>query len=308
MNFSASIPGALVPIFIVILSGYAFRMVRFPGDDFWSYAERITYFVLFPALLLQKTATASLDLEAFMPMVAALYAAILAMAGLVFLLRPWRAYGLKAFTSFFQGSIRFNTYVGLSAALALFGNEGLTLAAVTIAVLIPFINVLCVTVLVACDDSPGRNWRTVLVGIGRNPMILSCLAGLALNVSGIGLHSLISDTLSLFGRASLPLGLLVLGAGLDIGAVRADRNVIAFNCVLKLLALPAFMWAASQVMAISPIATAIAVLFAALPGAPTSYILARQHGGDSRLMANIVTVQVMVSMLTLPAVMAMINV
>jgi predicted permease len=304
MNFDSSILGALIPIFIVILSGYALRKLRFPGDEFWSYAERITYFVLFPALLLQKTATAQLDLRAFIPMLAALYAAVLAMTGLVFLMRPWRTYGAKAFTSFFQGSIRFNTYVGLSAALALFGDEGLTLAAVTIAVLIPLMNVLCVTVLVAFDDSEGKNWRAVMSGITRNPLILSCVAGILLNISGIGLHSTVSDTLSLFGRASLPLGLLALGAGLDIAAARADRKVLAINCALKLLVLPAIMWAASQVMNISPLATAVAVLFAALPGSPTSFILAKQLGGDSRLMANIITVQVIVSMFTLPVIMA----
>ncbi len=307
MNFNTSILAALVPIFIIILSGYAFRKFRFPGDEFWDYAERITYYVLFPALLIQKTATAPVDLREFIPMAAALYAAILAMAGLVFLMQPWRTYGAKAFTSFFQGSFRFNTYVGLSAALALFGDEGLSLAAVAIAVLIPLVNVLCVTVLVAFDGSEKKNWRAVISGIIRNPMILSCTAGILLNISGIGLHSTVSDTLSLFGRASLPLGLLALGAGLDFASARADGKVLAINCTLKLLILPAIMWAASHVMNLNPMATAVAVLFAALPGAPTSFILARQLGGDSRLMASIITAQVLISMFTLPVIMGLIT-
>ncbi len=306
MHFNTSILGALIPIFIVILSGYVFKKFRFPGDEFWSYAERITYYVLFPALLLQKIATVPLDLQAFVPMVTALYAAVLAMTGLVFLMRPWRTYGAKAFTSFFQGSIRFNTYVGLSAALALFGEEGLALAAVAIAVLIPLINLLCVTVLIGFDESKNRNWRALISGITRNPLIISCIAGIVLNTSGIGLHSTVSDTLSLFGRASLPIGLLALGAGLHVTAIRADGKVLVINCMLKLLVLPAIMWAASQVMNLSIAATAVAVLFAALPGSPMSFILAKQLGGDSRLMANIITVHVLVSMLTLPVIMAII--
>ncbi len=306
MHFNTSILGALIPIFIVILSGYIFRKLSFPGDGFWSYAERITYFVLFPALLLQKIATVPLDMQAFIPMVTALYAAVFAMTGLVFLMRPWRTYGAKAFTSFFQGSIRFNTYVGLSAVLALFGDEGLALAAVVIAVLIPLINLLCVTVLVAFNDSEKRNWWALLSGITRNPLIISCLAGILLNVSGIGLHSVVSDTLSLFGRASLPLGLLALGAGLDVTAARADGKLMVIICMLKLLVLPAFMWIASQMMNLSPAATGVAVLFAALPGSPLSFILAKQLGGDSRLMANIITVHVLISMLTLPVIMAII--
>jgi len=306
MNFDISILGALVPIFIVILAGYIFRIARFPGDEFWPYAERITYFILFPALLFQKIATAPLDLQAFLPMTTALYATILTMTGMVFLLRPWRVYGAKAFTSFFQGSIRFNSYVGLAAAFALFGDAGLTLAAVVMAILIPLINVLCVTVLVAFADNGQKNWRTVVSGIIRNPLILSCVAGMLVNVSGIGLHAGVSDTLLLFGRASLPLGLMALGAGLDIAAARTSGKVLMISCILKLLMLPALMWTAAHVMHISPMGTSVAVLFAALPGAPTSFILARQYGGDSRLMANIITVQVLISMITLPVIMAMI--
>lgn len=304
MNVNVSILGALLPIFAVILSGYAFRRVRFPGDEFWPYAEQFTYFVLFPALLLQKTATAALDVRTIGPLVAVLYAAVLAMTGLLLLIRPWRTFGAKAFTSFYQGSIRFNTYVGLSAAYALFGNQGLTLAAVVIAVLIPLINTLCVTILVVFSDSGRKNWRTVLSAVIRNPLIISCVAGILLNVSGIGLHRVVSDTLLLFGRASLPLGLIALGAGLDLASVRASRNIIVYNCGLKLLVLPLLMWTASLALNIPAEAAAIAVLFAALPGSPTSYILSRQLGGDSLLMAHIVTAQVMLSMLTLPAIMA----
>ena len=300
MNYDTSILGALVPIFLVILAGYVFRRVSFPGDDFWEYAERITYYILFPALLLQKTATAPLDLEAYVPMTGALYAAILSMTGLVFLMRPWRKYGAKSFTSLFQGSIRFNSYVGLSAAAALFGNEGVILSAVALAVMIPLINVLCVSVLVAFSNARKKNGHSIMSGIISNPLILACIAGTALNLAGIGLHSGVSDTLLLFGRAALPIGLMALGAGLDFTSAKSDGKAIAINSFLKLLIMPLFMWSASLMMNLGPSATSVIVLFAALPGAPASFILARQYGGDVTLMANIVTVQVLASMITLP--------
>jgi predicted permease len=279
MTFNVSILGALLPIFLVILSGYAFRRLRFPGDDFWVYAERFTYFVLFPCLLLQRTATASLNLHRVTPMAFALVAAVLTMAFLLFFIRLWWSAGSAAFTSFFQGGIRFNTYVGLSAALALFGDQGLTLAALAIAVLIPLVNLLCVTVLVLLVSPDTRNWHAVLGAIVRNPLILACVAGILLNIAGIGLHSGISDTLNIFGRASLPLGLLAVGAGLNLAALSQSGKTVMLSCILKLLVLPAFMWAASQALNVDSSAMAVAVLFAALPGSPSSYILARQLGG-----------------------------
>jgi malonate transporter len=301
-----SIIGSLIPIFVVILAGYIFRKVRFPGDDFWSYAERITYFVLFPALLFQKTASASLDFHSLGPMVITLVSTISVIASLIFFIRPWWPAGDAAFTSFFQGGIRMNTYVGLSAAFALFGDEGLTLAAVAFAVWIPLTNVLCVSVLVGFRDSEKKDWLSLLSCIVRNPLILACVAGIMLNLSGIGLNKGVSETLLIFGRASLPLGLMALGAGLDIASARDSRGIIVLNCILKLIVMPMCMWVAAIMLGVGPVATAIAVLFAALPGSPNSYILARQLGGDSLLMANIVTAQVILSMVTLPVIMMLV--
>lgn len=308
MSFDVSILGALVPIFAVILSGYGFRRFRFPGDDFWPYAERLTYFILLPCLLLQKTASASLDMDALASLLAALLIAFSAMSALLLFIRPLWSAGMPAFTSFFQGGIRFNTYVGLTAALALFGDEGLTLAAVAIALLIPLVNVLSVVVLVVFSHEANRNWRSVALAIVSNPLIIACATGIMLNVSGIGLHSGVSDTLNIFGRAALPLGLLAVGAGLNVVAARASGKIVIINCALKLVIMPAFMWAVTQVLNVHATATAVAVLFAALPGSSSSYILARQLGGDSLLMANIVTAQTIFSMLTLPAVMALLTV
>jgi len=98
---------------------------------------------------------------------------------------------------------------------------------------------------------------------------------------------------------------MALGAGLDIASTRDSRKIIVLNCTLKLIVMPILMWAAALMLGVGPVATAIVVLFAALPGSPNSYILARQLGGDSLLMANIVTVQVLASMITLPVIMAL---
>ena len=305
MNFS--ILGSLVPIFVVILAGFLLRKFRFPGDAFWPFAERITYFVLFPALLLQKTASATLDIHTLGPMVVALLATVLIMASLLFLIRRWLPIGASSFTSFFQGGIRINTYIGLSAAFALFGDTGITLAAVAIGVMIPLINVLCVAILVGFSDSKSKNWSSLISGIIQNPLIIACAAGITINITGVNLHSSVSETLLIFGRASLPLGLMALGAALDITAARNLGKLIILNCGIKLLAMPLCMWTAARILELDPMASAIAVLFAALPGSPNAYILARQLGGDSLLMANIVTVQVITSMITLPVIVALIT-
>jgi predicted permease len=304
MNVDFSIIGALLPVFAVIVSGYGLRRFGFPGESFWPHAERLTYFILFPCLLVQRTATATLDLHTFAQMAAALSIAVLIMSGLLFIVLPWWPSGKATFTSFFQGSIRFNTYVGLSAAFALFGKEGLTAAVLTIAVLIPLLNILCVSILISLCGSEKRSWQVAASEVMRNPLVLACAAGTLLNISGTGLNPSINDILIIFGRAALPIGLLSVGAGLSFTAARKSGMVVAPVCLLKLIVFPLIMWGVCKTLNLDTMAASAAVLIAALPGSPAAYILARQLGGDSQLMASIITVQTPLSMMTIPVVMA----
>ena len=67
----SGVVGALAPIFLLILLGYAIRRLKLLEAGFWEPAERLTYFVLFPALLLENMATAELRGLQVLPMAAA---------------------------------------------------------------------------------------------------------------------------------------------------------------------------------------------------------------------------------------------
>ncbi|MEZ5583399.1 MAG: hypothetical protein R3F37_12235 [Candidatus Competibacteraceae bacterium] len=151
----AIIMGALGPIFSLILLGFGLKLYRFPGEAFWPAAEQLTYFVLFPALLVHRLALAELGDYAVGPFASVLVAGLLLATLLLFLLRPLLGVDGPAFSSVYQGGIRFNTYVGLAAAGALFHLPGSTLAALAMAVLIPLINVLCVGVLTHAAGKTG---------------------------------------------------------------------------------------------------------------------------------------------------------
>jgi predicted permease len=298
-----AISGALGPIFCLIVLGYGLKRRRFPDAAFWPAAEQLTYFLLFPALLVHRLALADLGDYAIAPFAAVIVAALGLITLLLFLLKPLLSVDGPAFSSIYQGSIRFNTYVGLAAASALFHTPGATLAALAIAILIPLINVLCVAVLSHANGALGG--FKLLNALARNPLILACLLGIALNVSGLGLPLGSSAVLDILARAALPLGLLTVGAGLELQATWSRRRELLLTAVLKLLALPALTAGLSALVGLNRLETAVLVLFAALPGAPSAYILARQLGGDAPLMAAIVTVETAASLLTLPLILVL---
>jgi len=150
----------------------------------------------------------------------------------------------------------------------------------------------------------GKGWGRALSEIVRNPLILACVSGIALNYSGISLPDWIADPLGMLGRAALPLGLLSVGAALRLTVGAGELKAITVASAAKLLLMPWLVWLGCGQVGLETQATAVALLFAAVPTSVSSYILARQLGGDEHLMAAIITVQTLLAMVSMPWVLS----
>jgi predicted permease len=283
---------ALWPLFALIVAGYYLRRWEFPNEAFWPGAERLNYFVLFPALLFSSLAMAPLNNPA-LPRLALAVLLGLGIAWLALLLmRRLRGWPAGRFGAFSQGILRFNTYLGLAAVGSLFGQQGLTLAALMLALMVPTVNVLSVWSLTA---ERGVSARSLLLPILKNPLILACIGGALANVSGIGLPGGSDRLLGLLAAASLPLGLLCVGAALKPEQLGREVPALAWNSGLRLLAMPLLAWAVAYGLRLPAMESSVLVLFFALPTAPTAYVLTRQLGGDSQLMVGIITLQTLLA-------------
>lgn len=289
----------LVPIFLLILLGQGLCRWRFPSEDFWLQAERLTYFVLFPSLLVQRLATANLA-----PYQDYTLVIVLALGLLSLLLLPVARYlqlDARGFAVVYQGASRFNTYIALALASALYGPPGVALMALIIAIEMPLVNILAI-ILLRRGQGPVTPWallRTVLA----NPLIIAALLGLGLNLGGVSLAGTLANTLDILARAALPLGLLTVGAGLQLAAIR-QPGAMALALGAKLLVFPLLVYALAWGVGMGSLEQGVLVLFHAVPAAPSAYILTRQLGGDAPLMAAILTLQVLASMLSLPLLLA----
>ncbi|MGE5545784.1 MAG: AEC family transporter [Solirubrobacterales bacterium] len=306
----STIVAALAPIFLLILLGWGVRATAFVPDAFWAPAEKLTYFVLFPALLVANLAEARLEGLPVAGMAAAQAGGILAMALAVALLRnpAGRRLDGASYSSLFQGAIRPNTYVGLAAAAGLWGAQGVTLTAICVALVVPLVNVLSVIALARWAAPAGSppGWRPTMLALAKNPLIAACVVGIALNALGIGLPPIVGPFLKILASASLPLGLLAVGAGLDLRGLQGGHGAVAAAAALcaKHALLPAVAGLAALGLGVDGLPLAVCVLYAGLPVAPNSYVLARQLGGDARLMAAIITVSTLVAAVTLPVLAA----
>ncbi len=293
----------LIPIFACIALGWCSRQFKLLDVQFWQHAERATYYLFFPALLVSNLATAPLlssgELPA-MPMAGAIITGVLVVTGLTLFAQARVKWAGPSFSSIFQGSMRPNTYVGLAAAFALFGQEGLPLAAVAMLAIIPLVNLLCVPVVSHFGKRESCGPGHILLELCKNPILIACVLGFAINLSNLPVPESVFGTVRLLGRASLPLGLMAVGAGLVMRELPKHAGPLLLSSLLKLGALPACTWLACTLYQTPARATAVCVLFAAVPAASSSYILARQLGGDDELMAAIITGQTILSVITLP--------
>ncbi len=286
----------IAPVFLLILLGFILFQARFPEPHFWDQVERLTYFLLFPALLLHRTATASLPGVEGLNLVLVLVAGLVAQMLLIGLLRLLPAFRGAVFGALVQGSIRFNTYIGIAILLGLNDPRLQGLMAIALAVLIPSVNVLSVSAL-----SPrGQGLKRFARGLLLNPLILACLLGIGINLLALELPALLLELLDLLGRAALPLGLLAVGARLQPRILSQSGLLTLVISLIKLGVYPALVWGLAQAFQLGAPATLVAVTFAALPTAPSAFILSRLMGGDSRLMAALLTLQTALAMLTLP--------
>ncbi|WP_342149476.1 AEC family transporter [Methylorubrum sp. SB2] len=294
---------ALLPVVLLIALGLGLRRGGFLDGAFWPGAERLAYFVLLPSLFFHGLATAQLDALPVAELALTLILATGTVSGLVVAARPLMRIDGPAFTSVFQGAVRFNNYVGVTLAAGLFGAKGIALAAICNAAIVPTVNILCVVVFARHGSAP-LSGLGIARQIATNPLVVSSLAGIGFRMLGLHLPPGLEPALRTLGAASLPLGLLCIGAALEFGAVRARTGAIVGASAIKFLAMPAATVASAGIVGLSGPALTVALVFQVLPTASSSYIMARQLGGDAPLMAGIIAAQTLLALAAIPLVLS----
>ncbi len=297
---------SLLPIFLVILTGWALRASGIIRDAHWEGLERISYLVFFPAIIVKTLAMADLRGAPIGPLAATMICAILTLTALLLagraVLARSRPVDGPAFTSVFQGSVRWNTYVGLALALSMLGPPGVSLMAISLAAMVPLLNTLSVLVLSrhAGRDGAAPGARATVLALARNPFIWSCALGVALNVAAVPIPGWLADYASMIGAGAIGGGLLVVGAALDLRRLARLRPATLIATTAKLVGMPALVAGFAAFYGLSGQTLLVAIIAASVPTASASYVLARQMGGDAPLMADILTVQTLAAAATMP--------
>jgi malonate transporter len=292
---------SLIPVFSLIALGAVLRRYSLLSADGWASLERLTYFVLFPPLMFMSIVEGTFAGEEALGLGLALAATVVTMAAMMLLLRPALPATGPQFSSLFQAGIRWNGYVALGVIAGLQGDEGVALSAVGFAVLVPINNVMSVLVLSRYSGAKPAPFKQVARSVATNPLIISTVLAIILVSLNVRVSEPVGDTLNLLGDATVALGLICVGAALDFSSIRAAPIPVAIGTTLRLVIMPAVAAGMCFAIGLSSRSFEVAMVCVAAPVATSAYILARQLGGDSTLMANIITLTTLLSLVTIPA-------
>jgi predicted permease len=291
----------LLPDFLLIAAGWVLCRHTPLDRKVWDGVERLVYFVLFPALLFQAIARNPLQPGTALPLLACGWAVIGSGIALSYALRRAPGVDPRLHASGAQTAFRFNSYVALALAERVAGAPGLAWTALLVSVCVPVCNAAAVWPLAR------HGGHGMLRELARNPLILAAVGGLLFNLLGLRLPELAATTLARIGAAALPLGLMAVGAGLQMGALREGPGLAAGLLAIRHAVLPALAIFLVIAFALPPAQQAIVVAFAALPTASSAYVLAVRMGGHGGYVAGLVTVSTLLAMAGLPAALALLR-
>jgi len=289
----------LLPDFALIVLGWLVCRYTPLNRAVWDGAERLVYYVLFPALLFSSILRHPMAIGSALPLAASGLAIVAVGVVASYALRAWPGVDERLHASGAQTAFRFNSYVALAMAERLAGTQGVAWTALIMSVCVPLCNVAAVWPLAR------HGGQGYLRELARNPLILATGSGLLCNLLGVRLPGLADVTLGRMGAAALPLGLMAVGAGLQFGALREGPKLAAALMSIRHLLLPAVALGLVMGTALPSGQQAIVMAFAAMPTASSAYVLAVRMGGHGAYTAGLVTLSTLIGMVALPAWLAL---
>lgn len=288
----------LFPDFSLILIGYLLCRFTALNRSVWQPVESLVYYFLFPVLLFHSIVKSPLDLGAASSLMGAGLALGVSAIALAYSLPHWpwlgRQLDVRLHAASAQVAFRFNSFIALALADKVAGPQGLLMIAVLIGVCVPLFNVGAVWPMAR---HAGKGFARELV---RNPLIIGTATGLATNLLGFSIPVWLDPTVSRIGQASLALGLMAAGAGMQFGSLTQAKTLGVLVLSIKHLAMPLMAFGLAQVFRLDPTQTTVLLMFSAVPTASSCYVLAARMGYNGPYVAGLVTLSTLLGVVSLP--------
>jgi len=285
---------ALLPdVLLLITGGFLRRTVPVAG---WQGIDKLNFHLLFPALIFVSALRSPPSMADLAVMGPGVWAAMLFACGLAWLVRGLGPVKYLDFAGMWQTAWRFNTAIAIVAVQAL-PVEYRGLMSIAIGLGVPLANILAVSAL---SMGQGLGWARLIRHVLLNPFLIASVAGVSFSMLQIQLPELMMQAVTKLAQAAVPMALLSIGASVNWRAIaRMDRFEAVLNAI-KLIILPGTVLACATLLGLDPGPRMVLTLFAALPTASASHVLASVYGADRDRVATLIAQSTLLGCVTLP--------
>ncbi|MEL6648494.1 MAG: AEC family transporter [Pseudomonadota bacterium] len=280
-----------LPFFLIIGLGYSAGRTGFFTEAATAWLTKFVFYFALSAMLFKFSANLSFREVFDVTFVAAYLWATGFVYGIAMMAAFLRGTSIEDAAIEAQCGVIGNVgFLGVPMLTLLMGEAAIGPVMLVLSVdLIVFGSLIVILVTGSRGEDPGlRVFRTVGMGLLKNPMIMSITLGLLWSASGVSIPSVMNDFLDILGGAATPGALFAIGASL--ATKRLDRPLVAgWLSVSKLGLHPLFAAFACLVLfPVEPYAAAVMIAAASLPVAGNVYILAEHYGvAPQRVSASI---------------------
>lgn len=274
----------ILPIFTIIFIGWIARRKQYILPQFMEPANHLVYYLAIPAMIFRSISRSDFSAQLNGRFLAASLLAVV-VAGLV----AWITAGIAKIDvsrrgTFLQSSFHGNLgYIGLAVAYYYLGNEGLVSASILagfMMILQNFLSVFCLQ-LYASRGSHGGRFRTGVMQLAGNPVIVAAVLGIIFSMLGLPVPVVVDKSLAILGDMALPMALLVIGASLSFKMVRSRIKTVMLTALIKLIVLPAMGLWGYWLLELDAGQYLPGLILLACPTATVTYVMAEEMQGDA---------------------------
>ena len=296
---------SVAPVFLLVGIGWLAKRAKLVDDRFIAGSSKLNFKTGLPALLFlsiyQQESTGFFDWN-FVGFMVGIH---LAFALVLCLTVPRLVADRRRASALIHSAFKPNIIVlGFPLMQMTFGQEHMGPASMLMPILVPLNNVAAVVILCILDPenrsgSMKEQVCKALLGILKNPLILSAAAALLLLQFRIQLPEFLTKGITSLSDMATPLALLTLGAQMTMESVRSDRKFVLSAVACKLLAMPLILVSLAFLAGFRGYELATAFIVAASPSAVNSYMLAREMHSDEVLTGEAILFGTLCSMFIL---------
>lgn len=292
-----------MPIFLVMVIGWALKQMGMLNDNFVTVANKFNFKVTLPFMLFRDLA--GVDIRADFDLKFVLFCAI--SSSICF----WAIWGCtKLFLkdkslrgAFVQASFRSSAAVmGLAFINNIYGSSAM--GPMMIIGAVPLYNIYSVLVLTFEAETEGNRKdvgkiKEACVNILKNPIIISIFLGVVVALLEIDFPVIVDKTVNSVAQMATPLALVGLGAGYEGRKALAKIKPTLWASAIKLVIQPLIFIPIAAYLGFTGEKMIAILIMLAAPATPSCYIMAKNMKNDGELTASIVVMTTLLAAFTL---------